>query len=117
MVVRPDLNEVAILASDIRSELMKIDPEQELKDWIIKTFKKISIECSNGETIENIEIENNEQEKIILFNVDCGEYGVHSRNRITINKNEVKMSLTEIIDGGDIQYKLKRKLEEYFKNE
>lgn len=51
--------------------------------------------------------------KNVIWNINCGRYGKHADNWIEINEFDVvKTHLSEIIDGGDLDCNIKRKLEE-----
>ena len=95
----------------------KINFDEITKEWLTENFYKISEYDGNGEIIENVKIKLIKKECIITFDADCGRAGVHRNNEIKINdKGFVKMNFCEIIEGGDIESQLKRKIEEYIKS-
>lgn len=76
-------------------------------------FEEISEDVSNGETIDYIEIKKVKNTTVISFELNCGRYGKHDDNWIEINEfGVVKTHLSEIIDGGDLDCNIQRKLEE-----
>ena len=52
----------------------------------------------------------------IEFTVNCGRYGKHDDNYIKIsNRGDVRMGLSEIIEGGDLDFELKESIERLIK--
>lgn len=82
------------------------------KGWFKQMFKEVAEDVSNSEDVEDIEITSTDKEVKITFSIDCGRYGLHRQNEIKIRKDRVIMDLAEIVEGGDLEYGLKRKIEE-----
>ena len=81
------------------------------KELFETTFHDISSNYSNNEKLEDVRLERTESILSILFNVDCGRYGLHRNNIIRVYKNgEIRPDLAEHIEGGDLEGQLKRRL-------
>lgn len=85
-------------------------------EWFKEKFKQISEEDGNQEDIDNVVIADADNGITISFGVDCGRYGYHKSNTIKVSKRgDVRTSLAEIIEGGDIDAQLKRAIENVIK--
>lgn len=83
--------------------------------WFAEMFAEVAEEQSNGEGLEDLVINKKGDSVVIEFSVDAGSYGLHRDNEITIRKDRVAMNLCEMIEGGGLEYGLKRKIEEKIK--
>jgi hypothetical protein len=92
------------------------DPIVIYKNWLADTFQSITEDTHNGETIEDISIDDDGDDITILFTVDGNRAGKHDDNRIIINKkigySEVKVRLCELLEGGGIEEELETKIKE-----
>lgn len=80
-------------------------------EWFIKTFKTIAEEYGNSEGIEAVTIVTEEGTTVISFSIDCGRYGIHRNNQIVIMQQQVRMDLSDIIEGGDLEWHLEKAIE------
>lgn len=69
-------------------------------------FEEGSGDCSNGETVKDVIIRKSEDSVKIEFTVDCNRYGRHDGN-IVIHRDRVVMNLPELLEGGDLHYRVK----------
>lgn len=93
------------------------DPIVIYKEWLADTFVSISENTHNSDTIEDIDIETNDNIILITFTVDGDRAGKHSSgNQITIEKkvgySEIKVRLCDLLEGGGIEEELEIKIKE-----
>ena len=66
------------------------------EDWLKENFFEISEDIMNGEKIENIKIKESDDNLEILFDVDCGRYGLHRNCGLKIsNKGNIKIDIDD----------------------
>lgn len=82
------------------------------ENWFTEMFDEVAEDVSNSEGLEDLVIKKSEKETVITFSINGGRYGLHRDNKITIKKDRVSMDLCEMVEGGDLEYGLKRKIEE-----
>jgi hypothetical protein len=93
----------------------------DFEKWFVKTFESIAEDHANGESIDSIQVYNKAVSMtngniVVEFTVDCGRYGLHTGNRVTITHDKkVRMEMSEYLDGGDIDGNLKRAIQEKIK--
>jgi len=90
---------------------------EELESWFTNLFNELAEEHSNSETIDDVVITNENGIIEIQFSIDCDDRGVHRSNYITINEdNTVNTSLSEIIEGSDLECALEAAIIDYAEN-
>ena len=94
----------------------EVDPIVQYKEWLADTFQTITEDTHNGEIIENIEIEGDDDDIWISFIVNAGRRGNHLDNAIEIKKkigySEVKIRICELLEGSGIEKELENKIKE-----
>lgn len=94
--------------------LSRITPE-----WLIDNFKEISEDILNGDYIEDVIIQENENGVNISFKVWWNAWGEwltdKHRYSVNINKDKISISLPEAIEGSGIESELKDKIIELIK--
>jgi len=85
------------------------------EDWFSEMFTEVAEDVSNSEGLEELNIKKGKDSAVITFAINGGRYGLHRNNKITIKKDRVTMDLCEMVEGGDLEYGLKRKIEEKIK--
>ena len=80
--------------------------------WFQETFERISEEESNSETLEAVKVKSVDEGLKITFHVDCGRYGLHRHNDITVYKNgKISINLAEIIESSGIPSNLEEAID------
>ena len=96
----------------VNDQIFNIEIEE---DEFSNMFERISSQYGNGELIAGIDVMYLETTTFINFDVDCDDYGIHKGEVILTDRGNVKMDFPEVIEGGDIEYRLEKELENFIK--
>lgn len=84
------------------------------KGWLSMVFNTLADEYGNSETLEEIVIEEEGDKIFVSYEVDGGRYGTHEGS-FTVDmaaRKIVSWRIPELIEGGDIDGRFKRKIED-----
>ncbi len=112
--VRGDIAALPSRMQDIALPSFKLSAVEFM--WFKETFETIASEVGNSETVENIKVVQSNRKLTITFDVDCGRYGLHRKNKITVNeRGNIQFDLCANLEGGDIQDRLQTAITEKIK--
>lgn len=82
------------------------------KEWFVKTFEQITEDVSNSEKLEDVSITHTDNNTVIQFLVNCGRYGQYDGTIVIDRKrNAIIMNMPEIMEGGDVDSRVKKAIQ------